>query len=311
MIHTSDDGTKETADDDVAYLRLMLKPFDPAEHPRSAFLGLRPAPNPGTSYPRVPRRRAGLLVAAATCAVVAAAALIPVLVLNRDTGAADQAQPAAAAFAECQHRAASASSPGSAGPTPGGLASFDASEQPADPASTRWYGPSKRDHLTKTLRAALPADTCVFPGSGMGDLRFPAAPNMDVASYDGRRMVAPTASGRLVTPHGDGTLMAAVYPAVAGPQSCGLDEAGEQSTTPDGTIVNQRETYAADAPTRWIVLLVQAYRPDGSCLWLRLSDEVLRHDTSPTQEGMVASGSTPLTMKQLTAIATTPGLETN
>lgn len=48
MIHTSDDGTKETADDDVAYLRLMLKPFDPAEHPaaHSSVYGRHPTPTP-------------------------------------------------------------------------------------------------------------------------------------------------------------------------------------------------------------------------------------------------------------------------
>lgn len=100
--------------------------------------------------------------------------------------------------------------------------------------------------------------------------------------------------------------MAGVYPAASGPASCVTGKVEKQVTAADGTLINQTETDAWDDTTRWIILMVQAYRPDGSCIWLRLSDEVLRHDASPTKQGMTASGSTPLTMNQLTAMAVHP-----
>lgn len=308
MISNKEHGRCAQCDDDVAHLRALLKPFDPANQPRPAQGQSQPSVAPG-GVPTRPRRRTGVLIAAAIAAVIAAA-LIPTLVINQNGSTTDQRSATASAFTGCQQRAKTTNLTTS-GPTPANRITPDEAQQPADRALARWYSTAKERKLSSALRVALPAGTCVFLGSGMGDLRFPAPAIGDFSIYDAAGTLAPSASGRLVTASGDGTLMMGVYPAAAGPASCVTGKVDKQVTAADGTLISQTQTTASMDATRWTVLLVQAYRPSGSCVWLRLSDEVLRHDTSPTGNGMTASGSTPLNMNQLTAMASAPGLDTS
>lgn len=307
MISNREQTQRAQSDDDVAHLRALLKPFDPANQPRPAHGQGQPSVTPGA--PGRPRRRTGVLIAAATAAVIAAA-LIPTLVINQNADTTNQQSATAGAFAGCQQRAKTTNVTTS-GSIPSNKVTSDEAQQPAYRALARWYNTGKQQQLSTALRAALPADTCVFPGSGMGDLGFSDPASTDFSTLDATGMLAPSASGRLVTARGDGTLMADVYPAASGPASCVIGKVDKQVTAADGTLISQTQATASDDTTRWIVLLVQAYRPSGTCIWLRLSDEVLRHDTSPTGNGMTASGSTPLNMNQLTAMASAPGLDTS
>lgn len=298
MTPVREQADRTPSEDDVAYLCAALKPFDPADRPFTAVPTHRRS---DAETERVPTAPHGLLVA--TAAAVIAAVLVPALVLDRTPHPVPPQRNAGQDLADCRQRAA-------AGPTEdlttGGANTPGMAPRP----SLLWYSPTKAAQLTAVLRKALPAESCVFPGSGFGDLRFTDDSRTSFSTIGESATPAPAATGPLVTSVGNGSLMVSVYPAPAGSGSCVSGNVDHQFTATDGTVVNQTFSSANDETTRWIVLLVQAHRSDGSCVWLRQSDEVLRHDIDPNAEGTIASGATPLTMNELTALATTPGLDT-
>lgn len=295
MTEVREPAGQAPSEDDVAYLRAALKPFDPADRPFTTTT------TPHRSHPvqnGSRRRRPGLLVA--TAAAVVGAVLVPTLVVNRTPDPVPAQRNTGQDLADCRQRAA-------AGPTDDvttrGANTPDAASRPSLP----WYSPAKAAQLTAALRGALPAGSCVFPGSGFGDLRFTDDISMSFQNIDGP---APTANGTLVTAGGIGNLTVSVYPAGAGSGSCVSDDVDRTFTATDGTVVNQTFSSTNDGTIRSIQLLVQAYRPDGDCVWLRQTDELLRSDTDPNSVGMIASGATPLTMDELSALASAPGLDT-
>lgn len=295
MTEVRERGGRPPSEDDVAYLRAALKPFDPADGPFTATTPhhrshLEP------SGPR--RRRTGLLVA--TAAAVVGTVLVPTVLLNRSPDPVAAQRNAGQDLADCRQRVAAAA-------TKGVTAGEGNTTEAAPPPSLPWYSPTKAAQLTAVLRGALPAESCVFPGSGFGDLRFTDDSSMSFQNIDGP---APTATGTLVTTSGIGNLMVSVYRARAGSGSCVSGDVDRTFTAADGTVISQKVSSATYEGTRSIVLLVQAYRPAGDCVWMRQTDEVLRSDSDPNTGGTIASGATPLTMEELSALASAPGLDT-
>ncbi|MGI8415119.1 MAG: hypothetical protein ACR2P2_02710 [Nakamurella sp.] len=120
-------------------------------------------------------------------------------------------------------------------------------------------------------------------------------------------MLDAQANGRLVTSAGDGTLMVSIRRATnAG--DCIAGAFDKRFTSVDGTQIWQLTSSATSITTRWIVLVVTAYRPDGTCVVLRASDESAGADETPPRSGLFATGASPLSIAQLTSLANAQGM---
>ncbi|MET3807256.1 thiol-disulfide isomerase/thioredoxin [Nakamurella sp. UYEF19] len=175
----------------------------------------------------------------------------------------------------------------------------------ASPATT-WYSPAKAAQLSMALQTALPPGTCMFKGSEWGNLTFPDQLNPgDAIPQVG--MLDAQAGGRLVTAAGDGNLKVSMFRA-ADAQSCVTGRFDRTQTEKDGTVIWQLTGSATTSTTTWIVLVVTAFQKNGTCSMLRVSDERVGADDTPSRPGMSATGAPPLSLAQLTTLATTPGL---
>ena len=181
---------------------------------------------------------------------------------------------------------------------------------PAASPTTNWYSPAKAEQLTRALQSALPPGTCVFNGSSWGNLTFPDQLNPGNLT-PGVGQLDAQAGGRLVTPAGDGDLSVSIFRA-ADPKGCLEGPFDRTFTDQHGTVIWQLTSSATDVTThtRWIVLVVTAFQKNGTCSVLRVADERAGADDTPTRFGITATGAPPLSLTQLTALATAPGLTT-
>lgn len=189
-------------------------------------------------------------------------------------------------------------------------AAASSAAEPAATPTTSWYSPTKAAQLSMALKSALPTGTCMYLGSAWGDLTFPARLNPgDLGKAPQVGMLDAQASGRLVTAAGDGDLTVSIFHADDA-KRCLTDRFDRTMTTADGTVIWQLTGSATSSTTKWTVLVVTAYQRNGTCAMLRVSDERVGIDDTLAGQGMTATGSTPLSIAELTALATAPGLAT-
>ena len=245
------------------------------------------------------RRRTGLLMAAVVVAVAVAVG-VPLAVFRPTVAPATAGTRTPLSVEACNRHNLTT---GEVAPTPAPTVAA-----PVGSPATTWYSAARAAQLSMALRAALPAGTCVFRRSAWGDLTFPAQLNpgdAGVAPHVGE--LDAQAAGRLVTTAGDGNLMMSIFSAVDASR-CIADRFDRMLTDKDGTVIWQLTTSAASPTTKWAVLIVTAYRTNGTCTMLRLADERAGADDTPSRPGMTATGALPLSMAQLTTLVAAPGL---
>ncbi|RIJ77416.1 hypothetical protein D1871_06720 [Nakamurella silvestris] len=275
--------------DDLTYLRAMVAPYDRADLAPGSARRAADVAEGG-------RLRTRILVAA-TVVAVAAAIGMPLLIRS-------QARPTTEAAAvstpplspqECRDHNLGVE-PSVAPSTEGPVVSSD------------WYSPAKAGRLVTALRAGLPAGACVFTASSWGELTFPEHLALGVSGgLSGVGSSDAQAGGRVVTSTGDGTVMVSIR-RTPDADTCLAGDFDSISTGSDGTRIWQLSSSSTGVDGRWIVLVVTAYRPDGTCLVLRSSDEVSGADQMPVRGGLYATGAPPLSIAQLTSLAKAPGL---
>jgi len=176
-------------------------------------------------------------------------------------------------------------------------------------AKYQWFSGPKATAMTNAVIQSLPADVDVVfasPGESLefqpiDDIAQSQLPDdVDAALFNG----STSARGSLVRDGQVGTLTVDVRawdrpvpPCVAG----GLDR---REMLPNGTVLDLQETWAESNGVRHLKRDVMAYLPDGTRVVARVDDSDSTEPNARTRH----AGRTPLTLDDLTAIATTPDL---
>ncbi|MFC7450225.1 hypothetical protein [Rhodococcus daqingensis] len=158
-----------------------------------------------------------------------------------------------------------------------------------------WFSGPKATAMTAALEGALPEDAELEFAPPSQSLHF--EPILDFGDAtdlpDGINAEdfggSTTAQGTLTRGETSGSLMVDVRRARSTvPPPCVAGELDRRSTLPDGTVIDSQEQ------ARGLTRSVMAYLPDGTGMWVRAEGE--------------ESGQAPLTIEELTAIVTAPGL---
>ncbi|MFD4181273.1 hypothetical protein [Rhodococcus sp. NPDC058514] len=159
----------------------------------------------------------------------------------------------------------------------------------------QWFSGPKATAMTAALADALPGDAEVEFAPLSQSLLFQPILDLSDAVVEPEGVNAEdfggstSAQGVLTSGEESGSLMIDVRQARSTvPPPCVAGELDRRSTLPDGTVIDIRER------ANGLARSVMAYLPDGTGMWVRAKAE--------------ESGPSPLTIEELTAIVTTPGL---
>ncbi|WP_107656881.1 hypothetical protein [Nocardia suismassiliense] len=187
-------------------------------------------------------------------------------------------------------------------PTEGGLMSWVGSspldyDNPAYP----WFSGPKAVAMSRALRDALPDDVDVGFASVEGSLLFePILGGPEDAELPAGVDGWTTASGTLRRGAGEGWLMVSVRQSAASVPPCVAGNLDERRQLADGTTVDVQDTWYEINKVRTLSRTAHAYLPDGTEVTTAVTDD--RPDDSGN------SGTVPLTVDELAALAAAPGL---
>ncbi|MFF3225702.1 hypothetical protein ACFYV7_23100 [Nocardia suismassiliense] len=164
-----------------------------------------------------------------------------------------------------------------------------------------WFSGPKAVAMSRALRDGLPDDVEVAFASDEQSLLFqpilddPEDPDSPPGA-DGWT----TASGTLRRGAGEGGLMVNVRQSAAPVPPCVAGDLDERRRLADGTTVDVQDTWYEIDKVRTLSRTAHAYLPDGTAVTTAATDQ--------RTDGSGHSGTVPLTVDELAALATAPGL---
>lgn len=183
-----------------------------------------------------------------------------------------------------------------------------AGEQSYDNPSYPWFNGPKATAMSDALRSALP-DTVRLEFAGPSEsLWFQPIPVFTSELPEGVRAEdiggSTSAQGLLTRGAAAGMLDVRVRQSTPEIPECVAGQLDRRTTFPDGTVVDSRDTWNEYGGNRNLVRRVTAHLPDGTFVDASAGDENWAEPVQARRN----SGTVPLTVDELTALATTPGL---
>ncbi|MFI9402421.1 hypothetical protein [Nocardia sp. NPDC052316] len=166
-----------------------------------------------------------------------------------------------------------------------------------------WFSGPKAVAMSRALRDALPGDVTVAFASDDQSLLF--QPILDDPEDSAGPQEAggwTTASGTLRRGAAEGQLMVTVRQSTAPVPPCVAGDLDERRRLADGTTVDVQDTWYEIDKVRTLSRTAHAYLPDGTSVTAAATD------TDQRADGTGHSGTVPVTVDELAALATTPGL---
>ncbi|WP_433654361.1 hypothetical protein ACQPW1_26995 [Nocardia sp. CA-128927] len=186
-------------------------------------------------------------------------------------------------------------------PSDGATMGFAASASGYDNPKYPWFSGPKAVVMSQALRDVLPGAVEVPFASVDHSLFF--GPIFDPPTEPGKSVDFggwTTASGELLRGGKAGDLMVSVRQSTAPIPPCVAGDLDERRHRADGTIVDVHDTWHEVGKVRTLSRTARAYLADGSA--------VTAYATDNGQDGSSHSGTVPLTVDDLAAIVTAPGL---